>query len=134
MAQHISAVTLLVPDYDAGIAFYVGSLGFTLVEDRAMGPTKRWVLVAPPGSRETRLLLAKADGPAQVARVGDQTGGRVGFFLTTDDFARDHAAMLANGVTFREAPRHEPYGTVAVFEDPFGNAWDLIEPARADMI
>ncbi len=129
MPQHISALTLLVPDYDAGIAFYVGALGFSLVENRALGPGKRWVLVAPPGARETRLLLAKADGPRQIARIGDQTGGRVGFFLTTDDFARDHAAMLARGVTFRESPRVEAYGTVAVFEDPFGNAWDLIQPA-----
>jgi catechol 2,3-dioxygenase-like lactoylglutathione lyase family enzyme len=129
MPKHISAVTLLVPDYDAGIAFYVGSLGFTLIEDRAMGPSKRWVLVAPRGSRETRILLAKADGPAQAARIGDQTGGRVAFFLTTDDFARDHAAMLAKGVVFRESPRIESYGTVAVFQDPFGNTWDLIQPA-----
>ena len=129
MPQHLSAITLLVPDYDAGIAFYVGQLGFTLIEDRAMPAAKRWVLVAPPGSRETRLLLAKADTPAQTARIGDQTGGRVAFFLTTDDFARDHAAMLAKGVVFLEAPRAEPYGTVAVFRDPFGNKWDLIEPA-----
>jgi catechol 2,3-dioxygenase-like lactoylglutathione lyase family enzyme len=129
MTQHISAVTLLVPGYDDAIAFYVGALGFSLVEDRVMSPTKRWVLVAPPGSRETRLLLAKADGPAQVARIGGQTGGRVALFLTTNDFAHDHAAMLAHGVKFRESPRQEPYGTVAVFEDPFGNAWDLIQPS-----
>ena len=129
MPQYISAVTVLVPGYDAGIAFYVGALGFSLVEDRAMGPSKRWVLVAPPGARETRLLLAMADGPAQAARIGDQAGGRVGFFLTTDNFARDHVVMLAKGVKFRESPREEPYGTVAVFEDPFGNAWDLIQPA-----
>ena len=129
MPQHLSAITLLVPDYDAGIAFYVGQLGFTLIEDRAMSAAKRWVLVAPPGSTETRLLLAKADSPAQIARIGNQTGGRVGFFLTTDDFVRDHAAMLAMGVVFLEEPRQEPYGTVAVFRDPFGNKWDLIEPA-----
>ena len=128
MPQHISAITLLVPDYDAGIAFYAGQLGFTLIEDTALSSTKRWVLVAPPGATETRLLIAKADGPAQNARIGDQTGGRVGFFLTTDDFARDHAAMLAKGVRFLEAPRAEPYGTVAQFRDPFGNTWDLIEP------
>ena len=128
MPQHLSAITLLVPDYDAGIAFYVGQLGFTLIEDRAMSAAKRWVLVAPPGSTETRLLLAKADSPAQIARIGNQTGGRVGFFLTTDDFVRDHAAMLAMGVVFLEEPRQEPYGTVAVFRDPFGNLWDLIEP------
>ena len=129
MPQHISAITLLVPDYDAGIAFYVGVLGFTLVEDRAMSASKRWVLVAPPGARETRLLLAKADGSAQEARIGHQTGGRVFLLLSTDDFARDHAAMLAKGVMFLEAPRAESYGTVAVFQDPFGNKWDLIQPA-----
>ena len=128
MPQHISAVALLVPDYDAGIAFYVEKLGFMLIEDRAMPAAKRWVLVAPPGSRETRLLLAKADGLEQTARIGNQTGGRVAFFLTTDDFARDHAAMVAKGVEFLEAPRHEVYGTVAVFRDPFGNCWDLIQP------
>ena len=128
MSQHISAISLLVPDYDAGIAFYVGKLGFALIEDKPLGPVKRWVLVAPPGSSGTRLLLAKAEGPAQTARVGDQTGGRVFLFLNTDDFARDHAAMVARGVAFLEAPRAEPYGTVAVFRDPFGNTWDLIGP------
>jgi len=126
VAQHISAVTLLVPDYDAGIAFYVEVLGFTLVENTALGPKKRWVLVAPPGDAGTRLLLAKADGPAQTARVGDQTGGRVFLFLQSDDFDRDHAAMVTRGVTFLEAPRTEAYGKVAVFRDPFGNTWDLI--------
>ena len=128
MPRHISAITLLVPDYDVGIAFYVGKLDFTLIADTALSPAKRWVLVAPPGSSETRLLLAKADGPAQTARIGDQTGGRVAMFLTTDDFARDQAAMTAKGVEFLEAPRKEAYGTVAVFRDPFGNTWDLIEP------
>ena len=128
MAQHLSAVTVLVPDYDQGIAFYCGKLGFELIEDRAMGPTKRWVLVAPPGARETRLLLARADGPAQTARIGDQTGGRVFLFLQTDDFDRDHAAMAGRGVAFLEAPRIESYGKVAVFRDPFGNTWDLIGP------
>ena len=128
MSQHISAITLLVPDYDAGIAFYVGKLGFALIADTPLSPSKRWVLVAPPGSTETRVLLAKADGPAQTARIGDQTGGRVALFLTTDDFARDHAAMTAKGVEFLEPPRQEAYGTVAVFRDPFGNTWDLIQP------
>ena len=93
-----------------------------------MSATKRWVLVGPPGSTETRLLLAKANGAAQIARIGDQTGGRVALFLTTDDFTRDHTAMTANGVEFLEPPRQEGYGTVAVFRDPFGNTWDLIEP------
>ena len=128
MRQTIENVTLLVPDYDAGIAFYVGQLGFELLEDTKLSQTKRWVRVAPAGA-ETALLLAKADGAAQEAAIGNQTGGRVSFFLYTDDFARDYAAMQAKGVTFREAPRHEPYGSVAVFEDPFDNLWDLIEPA-----
>ncbi|MEO1552780.1 MAG: VOC family protein [Pseudomonadota bacterium] len=127
MTQTIASFTLVVPDYDDAIAFYVDRLGFTLVEDTQLSETKRWVRVAPRGA-ETALLLAKADGPSQEASIGNQTGGRVGFFLHTDDFARDHAAMLDKGVTFREAPRHEVYGTVAVFEDPFGNLWDLIEP------
>lgn len=127
MTQTIASLTLLVPDYDAGIAFYVGALGFDLLEDTQLSETKRWVRVAPKGA-QTALLLAQADGAAQEAAIGNQTGGRVGFFLHTDDFERDHAAMLAKGVTFREAPRYEAYGTVAVFEDPFGNLWDLIEP------
>ena len=128
MRQRIALVSLLVPDYDAGIAFYCGRLGFTLVEDKALGGGKRWVVVRPPGASESGLLLALADGARQQAAIGNQTGGRVGFFLHTDDFGRDHAAFLAAGVRFREAPRHEPYGTVAVFEDAFGNLWDLIEP------
>lgn len=127
MTQTIAIFTIVVPDYDAGIDFYVNKLGFELLEDTPRSPTKRWVRVAPKGA-ETAILLAKADGPAQAAAIGNQTGGRVGFFLHTDDFARDHAAMVANGVTFREDPRYEAYGTVAVFEDPFGNLWDLIEP------
>ena len=128
MSYTIANVILLVPDYDAGIAFYVGQLGFELLEDTKLSQTNRWVRVAPAGA-ETALLLAKADGAAQEAAIGNQTGGRVSFFLYTDDFARDYAAMQAKGVTFREAPRHEPYGSVVVFEDPFGNLWDLIEPA-----
>lgn len=128
MSQTIANVTLLVPDYDTGIAFYVDQLGFTLLEDTKLNETKRWVRVAPPGA-QTALLLAKADGAAQQAALGQQTGGRVSFFLHTDDFARDYAAMQANGVIFREEPRHEPYGSVVVFQDPFGNLWDLIEPA-----
>ncbi len=132
MAQHLAAVTLLVPDYDAALDFYVGALGFALVEDTPLAGGKRWVLVAPPGSRETRLLLARAARPAEAAAVGDQAGGRVFLFLATDDFARDHARLRAAGVRFAEAPRREPYGTVAVFTDPFGNRWDLIEPAKAD--
>ncbi|WP_127900566.1 VOC family protein [Solirhodobacter olei] len=121
----IALVALVVPDYAPAIEFYVGKLGFRLVEDIDQG-RKRWVVVAPPGGG-CALLLARAEGPAQEAAVGNQAGGRVGFFLQTDDFARDHAAMRAAGVTFDEPPREEPYGTVAVWRDPFGNRWDLIE-------
>jgi catechol 2,3-dioxygenase-like lactoylglutathione lyase family enzyme len=127
MKRSIASVTLVVADYDAAIAFYRDALGFDLLEDTDLGGGKRWVRVAPRGA-QTALLLARADGDAQRASVGNQTGGRVGFFLHTDDFARDHAAMLARGVRFLEAPRHEPYGTVAVFEDLYGNRWDLLEP------
>ncbi|MEI3850608.1 MULTISPECIES: VOC family protein [Ensifer] len=129
MRQTIARIALVVPDYDAGIAFYCGKLGFDLVEDTRLDDSKRWVVVRPRGAVETSLLLAKADGERQQAAIGNQTGGRVGFFLFTDDFARDHAAMLAEGVAFLEAPRHEPYGVVAVFSDPFGNHWDLLQPA-----
>jgi catechol 2,3-dioxygenase-like lactoylglutathione lyase family enzyme len=131
MSQSLATVTLVVPDYDEAIAFYCGALGFELVADTPLGGGKRWVLVAPEGGRGARLLLAVADGPAQQARIGDQTGGRVGFFLETDDFARDHGRYVAAGVEFLEDPRHEAYGSVAVFADPFGNRWDLIEPRRA---
>ncbi len=126
--MRIATVTLVVDDYDAAIAFYRDKLGFDLVADTPLGGGKRWVVVAPKGGKGARLLLAQADGPTQAAHVGNQTGGRVGFFLETDDFARDHAAFTAAGVVFREAPRHEPYGSVAVFEDLYGNTWDLIEP------
>ncbi|MBG6207774.1 catechol 2,3-dioxygenase-like lactoylglutathione lyase family enzyme [Labrenzia sp. EL_126] len=127
MKQIIGAVTLVVSDYDAAISFYVEKLGFDLVEDTKLSANKRWVLVAPKGSTETRLLLALADGEQQIAAIGNQTGGRVCLFLNTDDFDRDHQAMKSKGVTFLETPRVEPYGKVAVFEDPFGNKWDLIE-------
>lgn len=125
--MHIGLATLVVRDYDEAIAFYTGALGFELREDTALGDGKRWVVVAPSGAR-TGLLLARADDPAQEAGIGDQTGGRVGFFLDTDDFARDHERMLAAGVRFDEPPRHEPYGTVAVFRDLYGNRWDLVQP------
>ncbi|MFH1796455.1 MAG: VOC family protein [Pseudomonadota bacterium] len=128
--KRIGAVTFLVRDYDEAIAWFSDALGFGLVEDTPLGGGKRWVLVAP-GSGGTPLLLAEASAVEQQARIGDQTGGRVAFFLHTDDFARDHARMTAAGVTFREAPRHEAYGTVAVFEDLYGNLWDLIEPKVA---
>ncbi|WP_170455583.1 VOC family protein [Ruegeria arenilitoris] len=127
MQQGLHAVTLVVPDYDDAIAFYTKTLRFRLTQDIDLGEGKRWVLVTPPGSDGAALLLAKADGDSQRAAIGNQTGGRVGFFLRTDDFARDHADMLANGVRFEEKPRHEPYGIVAVWQDPFGNRWDLIQ-------
>jgi len=123
--SRIGAVSLIVRDYDQAIAFYVGKLGFALTADVDQGH-KRWVTVTPKGG-ETALLLAQATTDAQAARIGDQAGGRVWLFLETDDFDRDYAAFLAAGVIFRETPRHEPYGKVAVFEDLYGNAWDLIE-------
>lgn len=126
MGTRVSMATLLVDRYERGIAFYLDALGFTLVADTDLGGGKRWVVVAAPDGG--RLLLAEASDDAQRAAIGRQTGGRVGFFLETDDFERDHAAFLARGVRFLEAPRHESYGSVAVFEDPFGNRWDLIEP------
>lgn len=123
----ITTVALVVPDYDAAIAFYTGTMGFTLTEDIPQGH-KRWVTVEPKGGG-VRLLLARAETDQQRAAIGNQCGGRVFLFLETDDFARDHARMLAAGVTFEEAPRHEVYGIVAVWQDPYGNRWDLIERA-----
>jgi catechol 2,3-dioxygenase-like lactoylglutathione lyase family enzyme len=131
MTWFISGISLLVPDYDEALAFYVGVMGFTLIEDTDLGAQKRWVVVAPPGAREATLILAKAQGEAQSARIGDQAGGRVWLFLTTEDFDADYASMQQRGVRFLEAPRNEPYGKVAVFCDPFGNKWDLIEPVQA---
>lgn len=127
MPMTLSAATVLVTDYDAGIAFYCNSLGFMLTADEAQDD-KRWIVVTPPGG-DTGLVLAKPKNDAERAATGNQTGGRVAFFLETDDFSRDHSHMKKAGVTFLEEPRHEPYGTVAVFEDPFGNRWDLIERA-----
>lgn len=128
MWQSIGAVAVLVPSYEAGLAFYVGVLGFSLVEDTPLSDAKRWVLVEPPGGGGTRLLLAQAASLEQRAAIGLQAGGRVFLFLHTDDFWRDHARYLAGGVEFLDAPRVEPYGTVAAFRDPFGNKWDLIQP------
>ncbi|MCP8883317.1 VOC family protein [Devosia sp. XJ19-1] len=130
MTQSIATIALVVADYDEAIAFYRDAVGFALAEDTSLGPDKRWVVMTPPGGAGARLLLAKADGPEQEAIVGKQAGGRVMLFLETDDFARDHAQMLARGVQFLEAPRHEAYGSVAVFADLYGNKWDLIEPRR----
>ncbi|WP_322882993.1 VOC family protein [Sinorhizobium medicae] len=129
MKQTIARVALVVPDYDEAIAFYCERLGFDLLEDADAGGGKRWVVVRPKGAAETALLLARAEGERQCAAIGNQTGGRVGFFLFTDDFARDHAAMLSAGVEFLEVPRYEAYGIVAVFTDPFGNRRDLLQPA-----
>lgn len=129
--QTIGALTFLVPDYDQAIAYFTEILGFSLVEDTALGAGKRWVLVAPRGGGP-RLLLARPADERQAARIGDQTGGRVFLFLQTDDFWRDHARYLANGVRFLEAPREETYGWVAVFQDRWGNRWDLLEPRRGE--
>ena len=128
MKQHIAAITLLVPDYDKAIAFYVGKLGFTLAEDTALSATKRWVVVAPPGNGETGLLLAQADSPNQRQAIGNQSGGRVFLILKTDDFDRDFARFKQVGIEFLEEPRLEAYGKVVVFRDAFRNKWDLIEP------
>ncbi|MBO3748983.1 VOC family protein [Streptosporangiaceae bacterium NEAU-GS5] len=126
--SHLGLVALVVRDYDEAIAFYVDVVGFELVEDTHLGDGKRWVIVRPRGALETSLLLARAVGVAQEQRVGDQTGGRVGMFLNTDDFDRDYERMKAAGVTFEQAPRRETYGKVAVFRDLYGNRWDLIQP------
>lgn len=128
MPQVLGAISLLVPSYGEGLDFYARVLGFEVIEYTAMAPGKRWVLVAPPGSRETRILLAEASDDAQRATIGQQAGGRVFLFLHTDDFHRDHRRYLAAGVRFLEEPREEAYGTVAVFADPFGNKWDLLQP------
>ena len=128
--RSVATVALVVGNYDEAIAWYVERLGFVVTEDVDLGGSKRWVTVAPANGGGARLLLAEASGEEQAGRIGNQTGGRVFLFLETDDFARDHQAMLAKGVEFREAPRHEAYGTVAVFADLYGNLWDLIEPKR----
>ena len=126
----LTLTALLVKDYDDAIAFFVGKLGFEVTEDTQLSADKRWVVVAPRGG-DGSLLLARATDDRQRAAIGEQSGGRVFLFLETDDFARDHADYSAKGVTFVEEPRHEPYGTVAVFMDLYGNRWDLIQPASA---
>ena len=128
MSQFIANITLVVEDYDEAIEFYTQKLGFTLLEDVQLAGNKRWVLVSPKGSTGTALLLAKAISKPQKEHIGNQTGGRVFLFLHTDDFWRDFEHMKANGVLFNEAPRQEVYGTVAVFQDLYGNLWDLLEP------
>jgi catechol 2,3-dioxygenase-like lactoylglutathione lyase family enzyme len=129
MRQSIHQVGLVVREYDEAIAFYVGTLGFTLLEDKYLPEQdKRWVVVAPPGSEGAHLLLARANGEEQASRIGNQTGGRVFLFLHTDDFWRDFHAYKAKGVVFVREPREESYGIVAVFKDLYGNLWDLIQP------
>jgi catechol 2,3-dioxygenase-like lactoylglutathione lyase family enzyme len=131
MKQSLGLVSLVVRDYDEALQFFVGKLGFGLVEDsRVAEQSKRWVVVSPPGASESRLLLAKASSPDQQSRVGAQTGGRVFLFLYTDDFWRDYERYKAVGVEFVRPPRQEPYGTVAVFKDLYGNRWDLLQPTR----
>lgn len=127
--QSIGLAALVVRDYDEALAFYVGTLGFRVVEDISVPEqAKRWVVVAPPGSTESRLLLARAVGDEQSSRIGNQTGGRVFLFLSTDDFWRDFRSFKARGVVFVREPKEESYGTVAVFRDLYGNLWDLFEP------
>ena len=128
MPQTLAHVALVVSDYDEALTYYANVLGFRLLEDTDMGGGKRWVLVAPPGSTGTNLLLARAATPEQSTRIGNQTGGRVFLFLHTDDFWRDYRAFQAHQVEFVREPKEEPYGTVAVFKDLYGNLWDLIQP------
>jgi catechol 2,3-dioxygenase-like lactoylglutathione lyase family enzyme len=131
MARRLLLTAILVDDYDKAIAYYVGKLGFQLREDTRLSAEKRWVVVAPTDA-SAGLLLARASGERQRSAIGDQSGGRVFLFMETDDFSRDHAAYTANGVRFVEEPRTEAYGIVAVFEDLYGNRWDLIQPTGAD--
>lgn len=131
MQQHIANIALVVKDYDEAIAFYTEKLNFRLIEDTPLTPTKRWVLIAPPGTNECRLLLAKAKNEQQLNAVGNQTGGRVFLFLFTDDFWRDYKTMTAKGIKFIREPEEQPYGIVSVFEDLYGNLWDFIEKKKS---
>jgi catechol 2,3-dioxygenase-like lactoylglutathione lyase family enzyme len=128
MNRSIARVVLVVRDYDEAIAYYTGCLGFDFLEDTSLGGGKRWVVVAPRGGAGAALVLARAANPQQESRIGNQTGGRVFLFLHTDDFWRDHALLKARGVRFIEEPRRETYGTVVVFEDLYGNRWDMVQP------
>ena len=130
MPQTLGHVALVVRDYDEAIAFFTQTLDFTLIEDTRLSEEKRWILVAPPASKGTSLLLAKAANREQASRIGNQTGGRVAFFLHTDDFWRDYNTMKSRKVNFIRDPKEESYGTVAVFEDLYGNKWDLLELKR----
>ncbi|MFG0257063.1 MAG: VOC family protein [Phycisphaerales bacterium JB043] len=133
MHQNIGLVSLVVADYDEAIEFFVGTLGFDLIEDTPVPEqSKRWVVVSPPGTTGARILLARASTDEQESRVGNQTGGRVSFFLCTDDFQRDYARLRASGVEFVREPVDAPYGTVAVFKDLYGNLWDLLQPGDAN--
>lgn len=130
MQQYISRIALVVHDYDDAIEFYTQKLKFELIEDTQRSPTKRWVIIAPPGSKECCLILAKAKNEAQKKAIGNQTGGRVFLFLYTDDFWRDYHRMIADGVEFIRPPSVESFGTVSVFKDLYGNLWDFIEPKQ----
>lgn len=130
MKQQIAHIALVVRDYDEAIEFYTKKLQFTLIEDTVLSETKRWVLIAPNGSDGCRLLLAKAATDEQKSRIGNQTGGRVFLFLHTDNFARDYQNLQDQGITIVREPSVEPYGTVAVFADLYGNLWDMIEPSK----
>jgi catechol 2,3-dioxygenase-like lactoylglutathione lyase family enzyme len=127
MKQTLGHVALVVRDYDEALTFFTRTLNFRVVEDTRLSEDKRWVLIAPPGTQGTSLLLARAATPEQASRIGNQTGGRVFLFLHTDDFWRDYNEMIAREVKFARPPREEPYGTVAVFEDLYGNLWDLLQ-------
>jgi len=128
--QHLAHIALVVKDYDEAIQFYTQKLGFTLIEDTKLSEEKRWVLVKPPGAKECSILLAKAANEKQSASIGNQTGGRVFLFLYTDDFSRDYKNYVERGINFIRPPKKEEYGQVAVFEDLYGNLWDLIEPEK----
>ena len=129
MRQRLGLVSLVVRDYDEALAFFVGNLGFILIEDRQVPEQrKRWVVIAPPGEAGAHLLLARASDDEQASRIGSQTGGRVFLFLYTDDFRRDYERYRSKGVEFVRLPKDEPYGTVAVFKDLYGNLWDLVQP------
>jgi catechol 2,3-dioxygenase-like lactoylglutathione lyase family enzyme len=134
MMQTLGHVALVVRDYDEALAFFTGTLDFKVIEDTQLSEDKRWVLIAPPGSQGTSLLLARAATPEQVSRIGNQTGGRVFLFLHTDDFWRDYREMIARKVKFTRPPSEESYGTVAVFEDLYGNQWDLLQLKPAHVL
>ena len=129
MLRSLAAVTVLVPNYDDGLAFFRDMLGFAVLEDTQLSPTKRWIVVAPSRGAGAALVLAIPSNEGQRARVGDQTGGRVGFFLHSEDFWTDYERLRKRGLKFLETPRGEAYGFVAVFLDPWGGKWDLLQPA-----